>query len=183
MSEQQTLMTRTGDGGRWGSMPAARRRRLALALVVAVAGTIALVAGWVGATRTRILSDQLSYIASGGLVGAVLIGVAGAILLSDFMVEQEYRLGVVEATLARMEAKLDGPSSGAGGVTRRPGDPGSLLALEGGQRVHRSDCQLVQGKDGARAVSAAQAREEGLTSCRVCEPGMEASPAEAVAMT
>lgn len=183
MSEQQTAMARSADRGRWASMPAARRRRLALALVVAMAGTIALVTGWVGATRTRILSDQLSYIASGGLVGAVLIGVAGAILLSDFMVEQEYRLGVVEATLERMEARMAGPSSLIGAVPGRSGDPGSLVALEGGQRVHRADCQLVRGKDGARLVSRAEAREEGLIGCRVCEPGVEAGGAEAVTVT
>ncbi len=51
-------------------------RRLALAIAAGSLGFVCLVLGWWGVTNTVQVADQLTYIASGGLFGLFLLGVA-----------------------------------------------------------------------------------------------------------
>lgn len=51
-------------------------RRLALAVASGSLGFVFLVLGWWGVTNTVQVADQLTYIASGGLFGLFLLGVA-----------------------------------------------------------------------------------------------------------
>lgn len=51
-------------------------RRLALSVASGSLGFICLVLGWWGVTNTVQVADQLTYIASGGLFGLFLLGVA-----------------------------------------------------------------------------------------------------------
>ena len=51
-------------------------RRLALAVASGSLGFVCLVLGWWGVTNTVQVADQLTYIASGGLFGLFLLGVA-----------------------------------------------------------------------------------------------------------
>ena len=51
-------------------------RRLALAIGAGSMGFVSLVLGWWGVTNTVQVADQLTYIASGGLFGLFLLGIA-----------------------------------------------------------------------------------------------------------
>ncbi len=52
------------------------------AVVAAVAGLIVLLLGWVGVSTNAQIAEQLPYIASGGLLGLFLLGVAGVLWIS-----------------------------------------------------------------------------------------------------
>jgi hypothetical protein len=54
----------------------------ALAVVLALAGLVALVAGWFGVSDTALVAEQLPYLVSGGLGGLFLLGVAASLWLS-----------------------------------------------------------------------------------------------------
>ncbi len=52
------------------------------AVLVVVAGLIVLAAGWVGASGTRKVPDQIPYIISGAVFGLFLLGVGATLWLS-----------------------------------------------------------------------------------------------------
>ena len=52
------------------------------AVVAVVAGLIVLVAGWVGASGTRKVPDQIPYIISGAVLGLFLLGLGATLWLS-----------------------------------------------------------------------------------------------------
>lgn len=157
-----------GQAARGGSIH--RRRRLVLASVLAAGGFLAMAAGWIGVSSTRVVSEQLSYLASGGVFGVGLIGAAAALLVADFMLAQEEALEEIRAAVV---------DSGARATLSRPGVPATaggagLVAVKGGNRVHRPTCQLVAGKDGVEELDANAASQSGLQPCRVCRPAVGA---------
>ena len=72
------------------------RRRLVLAAVFATIGLIALIACWLGVSDTVVIADQLSYIASGGLIGLCFIALAGMAYWADQRDRELQRLGEIE---------------------------------------------------------------------------------------
>ncbi len=149
-----------------------RRRRLAIAVVAAVLGLVALVAGWIGTSGTRVISDQLAYIASGGMLGLFLIGLAAAVLLADFMIEQEQSNAELRERLWRIEASLAGGGRFFDGPSEMPlgNDDDELVVVPGAERVHRASCPLVHGKPGIRSIPPREAADAGLRPCRTCSP-------------
>ena len=167
-----------------------RRRRQVVAGLAGVAGLVAMAAGWVGVSGTRVISDQLAYLASGAVVGASLVGIAIGILVIDYLVELEERIRSLQQVpgpaVSWQSAPSDvAPDSGGGqhgdtqdddtqeiGVVSASWDEDdqALIALEGASRVHRPGCQLVRGKESAFEISAEDARTQELGACRVCKP-------------
>jgi hypothetical protein len=145
------------------------RRRLGAA-ITGVVGAAAMTAGAVGASGTREVTDQLSYLATGGLVGLAFLGVAATVLILDAMegptasvARQDHRLAAVSAADDRPLAAV--PRSGF--VSE------DLVAIPGSRRVHRADCLLVAGKRAAAPVPGHDAANR-LEACRVCEPALDA---------
>lgn len=161
-----------GEQAASASFSGRRLRRMGIALVAGVLGLVALVAGWIGTSGTRVISDQLAYIASGGMLGLFLIAFAGAVLLADYMAEQQQVHGELRERLTRIERALAGQARLSGGdeisiaaaVDRR------LVMVPGAERVHRADCPLVQGKGSVRAVAAEDLHDGELKACRTCSP-------------
>lgn len=54
----------------------------AIAVVLVVAGAVALVLGWVGASTAVFTSQQIPYVISGGLGGLFCLGLGGTLWLS-----------------------------------------------------------------------------------------------------
>ena len=52
------------------------------AAILALAGFIVLLLGWAGVSRSTLATQQLPYLASGGLIGLFLLGVAATLWLS-----------------------------------------------------------------------------------------------------
>ena len=74
------------------------RRRTAGALIAA-AGIVALVLGWGGVSDAPVLSAQLPYIVSGGLIGLALLGVGLMLVMESALGRERSRLDRVEAAI------------------------------------------------------------------------------------
>jgi len=76
------------------------RRRTAGALVAA-AGIVALILGWGGVSDAPVLSAQLPYIVSGGLIGLALLGIGLMMVVESALGRERRRLEQVAAAIRR----------------------------------------------------------------------------------
>lgn len=81
-------------------------RRLALAWLAGGAGFVSLVLAMVGANGSLVVVDQLSYIATGGLLGLFLLGVAAIAYWAEQRDQELARLTGIEDYLATMAVAL-----------------------------------------------------------------------------
>ncbi|MGH9035736.1 MAG: hypothetical protein ACRD0O_08220 [Acidimicrobiia bacterium] len=103
------------------------------------AGLIALLVGWIGASSTVFVSEQIPYLISGGLLGVFLLGVGSLLWLSADLRDEWRKLDAIERRMAaagpdpgKAERNGHGPVSepapagrpGDRGVPERPGDRG-----------------------------------------------------------
>ena len=82
-------------------------RRLVLAIAAGTAGFIALVVSWMGVSDTVIVADQLSYIASGGLIGLFLLGIAAMAYWAEQRERELARLTEIEVYLGAIARALN----------------------------------------------------------------------------
>lgn len=137
-------------------------------------GALVLLVGWFGVSREALPAKQIPYLVSGG-IGGIFLAVLGAYFLgTQEMRNDSGRLDRLEhmveelhhALLQRPDAPAPVPSAttnGDRGPARR------VVAVADGELFHRSDCSLVEGKDG-EALTPAAARKRGLRPCPVCSP-------------
>lgn len=85
----------------------AQRWRTVLALLAGGGGFISVVACWMGVSGSLVVANQLSYIASGGLIGLFLLGVATLLFWSEQRDRELERLHRVETYLAAIAVALD----------------------------------------------------------------------------
>jgi hypothetical protein len=159
------LRTRGGDGNldRW---------LLLLGGVLMPLGFLLVVLGWIGASGTGLLFEQIPYMISGGLLGLALVVAGGFVYFAYWqtLLVREGRTARedLQASLARVEellaASLTGVASTA--AVSANGQPG-LVATSTGSMVHRPDCAVVAGRPNLRAASPDEA---GLTACGLCDP-------------
>lgn len=139
-------------------------------------GLLFVVLGWVGASQTVLLFEQLPYIASGGLLGLGLIIAGGFVYWSYWqtLLVREARadradmaaaFGRLELLLERtLEAQTSGGASSVAGVAAPAAD---LVVTPRGSMVHRSDCEVVAGRDDLKAAP----QDLSTTRpCRLCDP-------------
>lgn len=140
--------------------------RTLAALALLVIGVIFVILGWYGAANTNILTEQIPYLISGGLLGVALIIVAG-FLASSASLERENRelrrdlvraLGSVGSGSGRFELSAAGNT----------GD-GKVFLVSGGQSYHFAGCPIVEGKDGS-SVTLEEAQRSGYRTCKLCGP-------------
>lgn len=134
-------------------------------------GLLFVVLGWVGASQTVLLFEQLPYIASGGMLGLALVVAGGFVYWSYWLTVliREARTDRTELTagLARMEGLLERVL-----LAQAPGlveafEGGGLVATPRGSMLHRPDCPTVASRDDLRGVAA---DEPGMLPCRLCDP-------------
>lgn len=180
--DDQPLMAGSRFGGEEEEISTARKRRLALAALIALAGFVVMSAGWVGVSGTRVISDQLAYVVSGGVLGLALLAVSAALFIGDFMAVQERSMREQTRLLRALHDALGVapgvPSRQDGGAAGQAAGPvlatsDTLVVVAGGTRVHRADCQLVRHKRGVSPVDPARPRDEGLSPCAVCDPPVD----------
>jgi len=139
--------------------------RLVLALVFFVLGVALVILGWYGAAHTNILTEQIPYFISGGLLGMALIIVAG-VLGSSATLERESRELRDDVSRA-----LDGSTLQRiplGGTSLRPrSEDGQVYVVPGGRSYHVAGCPIVEGKD-ASELSLPDAAAAGFTTCKLC---------------
>jgi hypothetical protein len=139
--------------------------RLLLAAVFLVAGILLVILGWYGAAHTNILTEQIPYFISGGLLGMALIIVAG-VVGSSAALERENRELRADLMRAMQSAPMRTVTGGAATASRRS-DDGQVYIVPGGRSFHLSGCPIIEGKDGSE-LTMEEAVTAGFTSCKLC---------------
>ncbi len=124
-------------------------------------GIVIVLLGWYGTAYTNILTEQIPYLVSGGLLGLGLIIVGGLLAVSAIQSRElhEMRSDLVRMALSRGEA---------GGAKAGPAD-GQVYVVPGGRSFHVAGCPLLEGKDG-EAYAPSRARDAGYAACKLCGP-------------
>src|SRR4051812_35297534 len=137
-------------------------------------GFLLIILGWIGASGTPLLFEQIPYLISGGLLGLALVFAGGFVYFAYWqtLLVRESRTARedLQASLARVEALLaagagmsvDVPSQGGG-----YNGPAPLVVPATGTMPHRPDCAVVAGRPNLREASP---DEPGLTACGLCDP-------------
>lgn len=73
-------------------------------------GIVALVVGWEGASNTAYTAEQLPYIISGGIGGALLVAMGATLLISADLRDEWHKLDRIEKRLAA-PAQEDAPAT------------------------------------------------------------------------
>lgn len=140
--------------------------RTLAALALLVIGVVFVILGWYGAANTNILTEQIPYLISGGLLGIALIIVAG-FFASSASLERENRelrrdllraLGAIGSAAGRPEISATG----------NPTD-GKVFLVSGGRSYHFAGCPIVEGKDSS-ATTLQEAQRSGYDACKLCGP-------------
>jgi hypothetical protein len=171
---QQRLASRVqGLRVRRGNLGSNDRWMLIIGGTLVPLGGVLILLGWVGASRTPLVFEQVPYLISGGVLGLALVFVGGfvyfaywlTVLVRDNRTMREDLVSV----LARMERLLEeGGGAQATPRTAKGGRyTGELVATKTGSMIHRPDCVAVDGREGLRTVTA---DTKGLTPCRLCDP-------------
>ena len=142
-------------------------------------GIIVVLLGWLGASDTVLVFEQVPYLISGGMLGLALVGAGGFVYFAYWLtvMVRENRTGREELTgaLMRLESLMSEQAqtmaAAAAPKARKGSVSASLVATKTGTMLHRPDCIAVDGKTDLRQVSASTA---GLTACRLCDPLGEA---------
>lgn len=170
-----TLRTRgsSGDLDRW---------LLVIGGVLVPLGILLVVLGWLGASRTPLVFEQIPYMISGGLLGLALTFAGGFVYFAywetvrvrDARTQSKEvldALGRIEYLLASGAAGIAAGAVSAlgdgGGINGHASAVGPLVSTETGTMIHRPDCPIVTGRDNLRAVTP---DTPGLRPCRICEP-------------
>jgi hypothetical protein len=151
-------LVRAGSRGNLGRALRANWRLLSVAVTLGLGITFVLL-GWYGAAHTNIVTEQIPYLISGGLLGMGLIIVAGFMAYS-FLSERQ------NEDLRREIARALSATRPAPGTI--PSRISVVFALPGGRSFHLSGCPIIEGKEGVRELPPERATAEGLTACKLC---------------
>ena len=137
--------------------------RVLISVGLLIVGIVFVILGWYGAAHTNILTEQIPYLISGGLLGMALIIVAG-FMAASASTERENR--ELRSDLARAMTGM--PSGNASGVTgAAPSSDGKVLIVPGGHSFHEPGCPIVEGKD-TSSLSLRKAIDQGYVTCKLC---------------
>jgi hypothetical protein len=141
--------------------------RVLIAAGLLITGVVIVLLGWYGAANTNILTEQVPYLISGGLLGMALIIVA-AVVGSSASLERENR--ELRRDLTRLLAPGGLRSTpGLGSVPRGRSDDGRVVVVPGGRSYHATGCPIAEGKQGSE-MSLDEATEAGFSACKLCGP-------------
>jgi hypothetical protein len=151
--------------------------------IIAPLGLIIIVIGWYGAAHSPFLFQQVPYLISGLGIGLGLVFLGSFFYFAHWITElvkegRTQSAAMVEA-IARLEdtikqqggAELLAGAGDGGGASPNGSPAGDLVATGKGTMAHRPDCVVVAGKAALRRVTA----DDGLASCKLCEPYAEAA--------
>lgn len=154
----------------WKVLARANWRSLT-AMLLLILGVVFVMLGWYGAAHTNIITEQIPYLISGGLLGLGLIIVAGFVA-SFSVLEQENRelRREIARSLATARAAGAAPVGPAPIAGIAPSDNGHVFVVPGGRTYHEPGCPIVEGKEGVQEFEPAQAVGSGYTACKLCGP-------------
>jgi hypothetical protein len=97
-------------------------------------GAVALLMGWLGASDTVFVFNQIPYLISGGLFGVFLLGLGAMLWLSADLRDEWRKLDAIEGYLA---AGASPPGA------REPGPSNGGVRMEAAQQVQRGEPERV----------------------------------------
>ena len=152
-----------------GSLDLSERTLMIMGGIVAPLGLLVVLLGWVGASRTPNLFEQIPYLISGGLFGLGLVFLGAFFYFAHWMTElvKEHRTQstALLAAIGELRDEIARQIPDPAVATLHPGDV-ALVATARGSMAHRPDCAVVAGKTDLRPVDP----EEGLSPCKLCDP-------------
>jgi hypothetical protein len=161
---------------RIGSASVVLSERILLVLggILAPLGLVCVLFGYLGASRTPWVFEQISYLISGGLFGLALVFLGAFLYFAHWMTqlvkEQRAQSTAMLQAIQRLQDQVArtqaGPASPAptNGHHDEPAD--ELVATPRGTMAHVPTCPAVQGKEDLRAVTP----DDGLLPCKLCSP-------------
>lgn len=135
-------------------------------------GVLVIVLGWLGASQTVLLFEQIPYLVSGGFLGLALVFAGGFVYFTYWqtLAVREARIANREliAGLGRIEALLTANAAGSTTVGSMNGGfaHDGLVATPTGTMAHLRQCVVVAGRADVRPATEA----EGLEPCKLCQP-------------
>jgi len=135
--------------------------RSVTSMALFILGVVLVLLAWYGTAYTNILTEQIPYLVSGGLLGLGLIVVAGLLGVSAIQ-SREIR------ELRRDLIRMAGARGGDGGGRAAAAD-GQVYVVPGGRSFHVAGCPLLEGKDG-EGYTPSGARDAGFAACKLCGP-------------
>jgi len=142
-----------------------RNARLVGATALLVIGIVFVMLGWYGAASTNILTEQIPYLISGGLLGLGLIIVSGFLAASSMV---EARTDQMRKDLLRAMEVM--PSSAAPSNGRARSATPTVFVLKAGHSYHSAGCPIIEGKENVSELSVREAIGKGLDMCKLCGP-------------
>ncbi len=123
--------------------------------------------GWLGASHTVLLFEQIPYLISGGQIGQSLVFAGGFIYFAYWqtLLVRESRARHTEMMEALNRLQPSAPSVPEAPVPASP-SAAEMVATPAGSMFHRPDCRVVSGRAGLRAV----VEPGGMVPCRLCRP-------------
>jgi hypothetical protein len=138
--------------------------RLLISVGLLIVGIVFVILGWYGAAHTNILTEQIPYLISGGLLGMALIIVAG-FMATSASAERDNR--ELRNDLARAMSGMGSTAPSPGPSRIAPATDGQVFIVPGGHSFHEPGCPIVEGKD-ASALPRPKAVDQGYVTCKLC---------------
>jgi hypothetical protein len=136
------------------------------------AGLIAIFIGWYGAAGQSVVAKQIPYLASGGLLGVVLIAIGNRVFMINDLRRDSGRLDRLEEMVAELHAVLLARSDAEQGTfatATAATEAKPYRAVARGTIYHLPTCTMVDGKDAVK-ISKGDIASRGLKPCRICSP-------------
>jgi hypothetical protein len=148
----------------------AARVLLIIGSVAAPLGLVLIFLGWLGASHTANLYEQIPYSISGGMLGLGFVFSGGFAYFAYWMTQlvRATRRDTAEtrAVLERIEDLLSG-GAGASSLVAELVPAQTYVATANGNLYHRADCASVAGRTGLKSVDPSKTK---LKPCRICNP-------------
>lgn len=154
----------------------------AIGTVLCAVGFVVLAFGWWKISQESIVALQIPYLVSGGIGGALLLGMGGVLLIAHDLRLDHRRLEVIEASLNELRdafladvgsvepvaaSVASGAPAGNGAPIVNGVAPAGFVKVAGGKRYHAASCAVAAGKE---VTAVDPGAVNGLLPCRLCAP-------------
>ncbi len=139
--------------------------RLVTTLGLLGCGVVFVMLGWYGAANTNIITEQVPYLISGGLLGLGLIIVAGIMAASA---ASDREVAELRREIARIASSAGGTNGSVATSPHVAMNGSRVFTLPGGRSYHEPGCPILEGKDGIEELQPATAAGAGLAPCKLC---------------
>ena len=140
--------------------------RMLMTFGLLAAGIIFVILGWYGAAHTNILTEQIPYLISGGLLGLGLIIVAGVLAAGAI---QERSNDDLRREIAQALTAMGSGAPDRGVRTDAFSSNGhNVYVVPGGRSFHQPGCPILEGKEGVQELEPSQALASGYAACKLC---------------